>query len=190
VLMRSLSEQAPNVTLNVLAFSDRDEAIDLLDAGKIDAAIGVPPTRQEGRIMTRELLRDEFVTIVHKDNAAARRNLTMKSFLSLRHVLVSPEGNRYGLVDQELAKLGLKRELRLTLPEMFVVPAVLAATDLAATVLKRVAIHSPASSRLVIFPPPVPLPEVTFVLTWHRRNEGSAAQQWLRDTVVRVAAQL
>jgi len=189
-LLRALGKQAPGVSLNVRAFSDRDEAVDLLDAGEIDAAIGVPPTHADGRILTRPVLRDEFVTIVSSDHPAARRGMNMKTYLALPHVLVSPEGERHGLVDQALERQGKRRVLALTLPQMFAAPAVVARTNMTATVMKRVALASPAGRRLVLFPPPVALPEVVFDLIWHRRSDTSPAQRWFRALMESTAASL
>jgi DNA-binding transcriptional LysR family regulator len=189
-LLQALGEQAPGVSLSVHAFNNRDHAVDLLDAGAIDAAIGVPPTHLDSRLVMRPVLRDEFVTIVASDHAAARRGMNMKTYLSLRHILVSPEGERHGLVDQALAQQGKKRTLALTLPQMFAVPAVVARTNMTATVMKRIALHSPAVRRLVLFPPPIPLPEIVFDLIWHRRSASSPAQQWLRDLIESTASAL
>jgi DNA-binding transcriptional LysR family regulator len=102
-------------------------------------------------------------------------------------VLVSPEGDRHGLVDQLLAQAGKRRTLRLTLPQMFATPAIVAETDLAATVPRQVALASPARRKLVMFPPPVPLPSIAFNLIWHRRNDVHPAQQWLRSLIAEVA---
>ncbi|KMY86031.1 Transcriptional regulator, LysR family [Candidatus Paraburkholderia calva] len=154
----------------------------------IDAAIGVPPTRTDGRIKTRPILRDEFVTILTKDHPAARRSMNMRTYLSLSHVLASPEGDRYGLVDQVLAQQCKARKLALPLPQMFALPATVARMQLTATVMKRVALTSPASRRLVMFPPPVALPEIVFHLIWHRREDRHAAQVWLSDLIADVAA--
>lgn len=182
-LLQALSEQAPGVSANVHAFNDRDHAVDLLDAGVIDVAIGVPPTHADGRILTRSLLRDEFVTIVASDHPAARRGMSMQTYLDLSHVLVSPEGELYGLVDQALAQQGKRRKLGLTLPQMFAVPEVVACTSMSATVLTRVARHSPAGRQLTSFPPPVILPEVVFDLIWHRRSDAHPAQVWFRTFI-------
>ncbi|NKQ10976.1 LysR family transcriptional regulator [Pseudomonas sp. SST3] len=183
LLLQALAEIAPGVSLNVHAFTDRDHAVDLLDAGVIDAAIGVPPTQADGRILTRRLLRDEFVTIVSSGHPAARHGMTLRNYLDLPHVLVSPEGELYGLVDQALAQQGRKRKLGLTLPQMFAVPAIVARTSMSATVLKRVARYSPAGQELMLFPPPVQLPEVVFDLIWHRRSDSHPAQCWLRNFI-------
>lgn len=189
-LLQALGKKAPGVSLNVHAFNNRDHAVDLLDAGVIDAAIGVPPTHADGRILTHPVLRDEFVTIIASEHPAARRGMSMKTYLELSHVLVSPEGELYGLVDQALAQQGKKRKLALTLPQMFAVPAIVARTNMTATVMRRVAVHSPSSRRLVLFPPPVALPEMVFDLIWHRRGDSHPAQQWFRGFIAKQAALL
>jgi DNA-binding transcriptional LysR family regulator len=189
-LLAALARQAPAIALNVRAFNDRNHAVDLLDAGAIDAAVGVPPTQSDGRISTRPLFKDEFVTIVARDNPAARRAMSLKSFLSLSHVLVSPEGDRHGIVDQALAQQGKVRKLGLTLPQMFAVPVVIARTHMTATVMKRFAFSSEAAGDLVLFPPPLALPEISFHLTWHRRTDASLPQAWLRNLIASIAAVL
>lgn len=190
MLLEAVTEQAPGITINVHAFNDRDDAVDLLDAGVIDAAIGVTPTTPEGRILTRPILRDEFVTIVSSRHPAARRAMDMETYLSLSHVLASPEGQRHGLVDEALAQQGKQRRLALTLPHMFAVPAVVARTHLAATVMKRVALNSSAGRNLALFPPPMTLPEIVMHVIWHRRSDANPAQQWLRDVITSVAVSL
>ncbi|SFW72844.1 DNA-binding transcriptional regulator, LysR family [Pseudomonas sp. NFACC09-4] len=189
-LLQALAEQAPGVSVNVHAFNDRDHTVDMLDNGLIDAAVGVPPTQAAARILNRTVLRDEFVTIVAHDHPVARRAMTLKAYLALRHVLVSPEQDLYGVVDQALAQQGKQRELALTLPQMFAVPSLIARTRLTATVMRRVAMSAAGSHKLVMFPPPVTLPPMTFDLIWHRRSESHPAQQWFRELIAEVAGQL
>lgn len=189
-LTEALGQRAPGISLDVHAFDHRDRAVDLLDSGAIDLAIGVSPMYPEGRILTRPILRDGFVTIIARDHPAARRAMSMKTYLSLPHVLVSPEGQRHGLVDEALAQDGKKRILALTMPQMFAVPAIVARSGMVATIMKRVALSSPAGSKLALFPPPVALPEIVFHLIWHRRSDGNPAQRWLRGLVEDVASSL
>lgn len=183
-LVKALAKQGPGLSLSVHAISSRDSAVDLLDAGTIDAAIGVPPTHAENRMLTRSLMRDEFVTIVRRGHPLVKQGMDMSVFLELSHLLVSPEGDRYGLVDQALAYLGKRRTLGLTLPQMFAAPQIVAQTDMAATIMKRVAQNSPAWGKLAVFTPPITLPEITYDLMWHRRNDSHPTQQWLRDLIV------
>lgn len=189
-LSLALQEQAPGAILKVVAFSHRDSAVELLDAGKIDLAIGIPPTQPESRILSRRLFQDEFVTLLRRGHPAAGNGLDLATFLKLRHVLVSPEGDGYGVVDAALAQQGLSRTCALTLPQMFTAPAVVAATEMSTTVMKRVALNAAMADRLVAFPPPLPLPAIPFYLIWHRRNESASAQQWLRALIASLASSL
>lgn len=189
-LMEALGAEAPGICVQVHAYHDRDHAVSLLDAGAIDAAIGVAPTQSEERILAHPILRDEFITVLRSNHPAARRGMNLKTYLALSHALASPEGQRHGLVDEALAPHGKQRTLSLTLPQMFALPAVIARTDMAATVMKRVASHALASRDLAFFPPPVALPDIVLHLIWHRRADANLAQAWLRGLIERVAAAL
>lgn len=187
-LLQRLADLGSGLSINVHAINGRDHAVDLLDAGAIDAAVGVLPSQQDGRILTRPLLTDSFVTLLAQDHPAAQQTMDLERYLGLTHILASPEGDRYGMVDLALAQLGRQRTLTLTLPHMFAVPGIVAATRMTATVLGRVALSSPAANRLVMFVPPVPLPEIVFHLLWHRRGDGNPAQRWFRERLQEVAA--
>lgn len=180
-LLDLLREQAPGITLRVRNFSDRDAATSMLDAGEVDLTIGVPPA-PVGRILNCPLFEERFVCILRKGHPAAER-LDLDTFLSLSHVLVSPENDRFGLVDAALAKMGLKRRLALTLPHMYAAPALVAASDMVATVMAGVVAASGQAGRLAVRPTPLDLGSVAFSLSWHRRNDVHPAQYWLRDSI-------
>ncbi len=187
-LTEAMAQHGAGLSLAVHAIGNRDSAVDLLDAGTIDAAVGVPPTQAESRILTRPVMRDRFVTIVRRAHPALAQGMNMDVFLALRHVLSSPEGDRHGFVDQALNRLGARRALGLTLPHMFAVPQVVARTAMAATVMTRVVQHALERDELDLYPPPVDLPEIVYDLMWHRRNDGHPAQQWLRALIASVAS--
>ncbi len=104
-LVERLREVAPGVTLKINNFTDRDDAVTILDNGEMDLTIGVPPSMPPGqRIFTRPLFEERFVCIIRKDHPVASCRLDLKTFLSLSHLLVSPEKERFGHVDAALAK--------------------------------------------------------------------------------------
>ena len=181
-----LHRSAPGATLHVRAFTARDEAIALLDAGEIDLAVGVPPRSAPGRILTRFLFEDPFVCVVRKDHAAARAPLDLQTFVSLPHLLVSPEYDRFGHMDIALAEHGLKRRLVLTLPQMYAAPPLIARSDMIATLMEGVVHGSACAHELCMLKPPLPLEPIRHVMAWHRRNDGHPAQRWLRGCVARL----
>ncbi len=182
-IMKAVNLQAPGVTIHVRTFIDRDESVAMLDSGKIDLVIGIAPTQTESRIFSRPLFSDEFVTLVRRDSEAVRNGMTLETYLAMRHVLVSPEGHHFGLVDERLKELGLTRELRLTLPTMFAVTEIVKHTDFVATVLKRSVLLNYLDKDILMLQPPLSLPEIQFHLFWHRRSNESHAQQWLRKLI-------
>jgi DNA-binding transcriptional LysR family regulator len=99
-LCERLATIAPGIRLHVRGYVHRDEAIRLLDDGRADVAIGVPPTRKAGRILWRPLFEDGFVCVMRKGHPAADRPLTLDRYLALSHILVSPEDDRFGIVDE------------------------------------------------------------------------------------------
>ncbi len=182
-LVERLREVAPAITLRVRSFTARDDAVAMLDAGEADLAIGVSPSAASGRILTRPLFEERFVCIVRRGHAVAGGPLDLKAFLGLSHLLVSPEGDRFGYVDAALAKQGLKRRLALTLPQLYAVPILVARSDMIATVMGRVVAASGQADALCVLDPPLELDPVPFVMSWHRRNDAHPAQRWFRDCV-------
>ena len=186
-LVERLREVAPGVTLRLRSFTARDDAVTMLDAGEVDLAVGVPPTNPAGRILTRPLFEERFVCIVRKGHPAAAA-LDLKTFLGLSHLLVSPEGDRFGHVDAALAKQGLKRRLALTLPQMYAAPTLVARSDMVSTVMGGVVAASGHAEELCVLAPPLDLEPVPFVMAWHRRNDVHPAQRWLRDCIASLHA--
>ncbi|MBC7800513.1 MAG: LysR family transcriptional regulator [Gemmatimonadaceae bacterium] len=187
-LVEALQTVAPGVTLRVRGFTARDDAVAMLDAGSVDVAVGVPPTIAAGRILTRPLFTDRFVCIVRKGHPAAGAALTMQAFLGLSHLLVSPEGDRFGHVDAALAKQGLRRRLALTLPHMQAVPALIVRSDMIATAMAGAVAASGHAEKLSVIEPPMELDPIQFVMSWHRRNDVHPAQRWFRDCLVALPA--
>lgn len=180
-VLRCLHEEAPATRLNVLVYRGRDEALDLLDGGEAELAVGVPPTNAPGRIFTQPLFEEPFVCVVRQGHPRVGDVLDLETFLALDHLLVSPEGDRFGHTDAELAKIGRKRSLGLTISEMYPAPALVAGSDLIATLMRGVVEVSGWADRLRILDPPLPLERCGYVMSWHRRNDAHPAQQWLRS---------
>lgn len=188
-LLHWLGISAPGVALRVKSFSARERAIELLDAGEVNAAIGLPSSGTP-RILTAPMFSERFVCIARIAHPAIPGRLTLKTFLALRHLLVSPEGDGVGHVDMRLAELGKRRNIALQLQQMYAAPAIIAASDLIATVMEGIVRSSGMQNRLQMFRTPVSLEEVPFVLLWHRRSDTHPAQRWFREQVLAVGARL
>jgi DNA-binding transcriptional LysR family regulator len=186
-LQMRLAQHAPGVTLRVKAFSAREDAIALLDAGEADAAIGVPGGSTP-RIPTMPLFEERFVCVARKKHPLTKKKMTLEAFLAYQHLLVSPEGDGVGHVDTRLTQLGRKRHIAVTLPQMYAAPSIIANSDLLATLMEGALKASGLRDdvALLSLPAEIELAPVPFVLHWHRRNEGHPAQRWLREQIALV----
>ena len=128
--------------------------------------------------------------MVRKNHPAADGPLEIETFLALEHLLVSPEGDRFGHTDAALAERGLRRSLSVTLTQMYAAPPLVAGSDLIATLMRGVVDVSGFEDRLEILKSPVDLDPCPYVMCWHRRNDAHPAQSWLRDCVELVCEQL
>lgn len=186
-LVDVLRTQAPGIALRINAFSHRDDAVTLLDAGEADLTVGVPSRQAPGgRIISRPLFQERFVCVLRRGHPMAPRSLDLETFLSLSHLLVSPEGERYGQVDAALAANGQRRRIAVSLPQMYAAPALIAKSDLIATLMEGIVTRSGSQHDLLILPPPIELSPVSFVMSWHRRNEVHPVQRWFRELVIKL----
>jgi DNA-binding transcriptional LysR family regulator len=187
-LLRRLEREAPNVRLHFRAWPHH-RVPKSLARGETDLMLGfydqVPPGHRDQR-----LFQDEFVCIVRKAHPSVGKRLTLKRYLSLRHVLVTQEPDALGVVDLALAPHGLRRDVALRLSHFLLVPPVVAATDYVAAIDRRVAAAFCQTLPLRALPPPLALPGGWVGQVWHERTQDSRAHAWLRALITDVSAGL
>lgn len=110
-----------------------------------------------------------------------RRKLTLDTFSSAEHVLVSPQGEEGGYVDDALHALGRARRVAVTVPGFLAALSLVQSSELLATlpddVLRALAPELPS------YPCPVETPELTMCIAWAARFTHDARHSWLRAQV-------
>lgn len=191
VLLRRLDallrREAPKVDLYFVPLPLR--AADALREGNMDLAIGVfdEPAADLGRM---SLFDDQLVSVVRARHKALRGALTLRRFAELDHVLVAPNGTPSGLLDKQLAALGLDRRVARTVPTFLDAPFLVAHSDLIVSLPARLVLPLLTLLRLRILRTPLPLPGFTISAIWHRRQDEDAEHVWFRNVVTRVAEDL
>ena len=179
-LMARLAVEAARVEVQVRGIFGRIEAVHLLDSGEANLAIGFP-VEASARILVHPLLHEGFACIARHGHPAFEDGAGTEAFAAARHLLISPEGDRTGIVDHKLAVLGLERRIVLSLPQFLIAPFVVAETDLIATIASRVARRLAAAELgIAVHEPPIALPSWPLAMMWHRRVNDHPATAWLR----------
>lgn len=186
-LAARLARVAPGVDLFVRAVPD--DIAGALAAGAVDVVLApARPRDLTGGCFQRALFDETFVCAVRDGHPQARGRLTLDRFCALDHLLIAPRGTAGGFVDDALAALGRRRRVAVAVPHFLVAPPVLGATDLIATVPRRIAAAFAPMIALAVRPPPIALTGFTIHLLWHERAGADPAQRWLRDQIAAVAA--
>jgi DNA-binding transcriptional LysR family regulator len=187
-LSARLARIAPGVDLWVHTFEDWGDAE--LATGKLDCVLA-PPRRsaRPSGMFEKVLLHESFTCVMRARHPLAGSRLTLARYCDMPHLMVSPRGTPGSFVDDALAAVGRTRRVALAVPHFLVVPYVIAATDLVATLASRVAALFATTLDLRMVAPPIAIAKFAIALAWHERNHHDAAQRWFRDQIAAVASE-
>ncbi|HEX3694887.1 MAG TPA: LysR family transcriptional regulator [Polyangia bacterium] len=184
-LLARLAREAPGVQLQIRPWPYH-RTPPALENGEADLWLGfyadVPPNHRD-----QKLFHDEFVCIVRRHHPEVGKRLTLKTYLRLKHILVTAESGSAGVADVALAARGLSRHVGLRMTHFLMVPPVVATTDFIAAISRRVAETAARQYPLRLLPPPLPLPRGTVGQVWHERTHTSPAHAWLRGVIAHLA---
>jgi DNA-binding transcriptional LysR family regulator len=68
-------------------------------------------------------------------------------------------------------------------PHYLTIPAIVAKSNLLGVVPERLARRASRAHRLKIFDPPIALPDITVMMTWHERLQFDRAHSWFRECI-------
>jgi LysR family transcriptional activator of mexEF-oprN operon len=187
-LLAHLCEAAPGVRLRLHA---TDRLFDELDADHLDLGVAFGALLEGRTHHKRRLLgTDTFLCMFNAERVGVAPPISLADYVRLPHVLTSLRAGERGVVDEALARLGLRRTVALTTPRFVAVPFLVAGAAVVTTMHARLARCFAAALGLSLSPAPVELPETSASLVWHASYDHDPAHLWLRRTVARVAAEV
>ncbi|MCG2579773.1 MAG: LysR family transcriptional regulator [Marinobacter sp.] len=176
-LVNVLRRAVPNIRVSSARIKRTTLKADLA-TGRLDCAIDVAQTADD-ELFHSFLSRDEFV-VVSRSSAA----IDSESYLAAQHVTVSSRRMGYSVVDFELARQSIKRQIAARCQHYESACRLVAGSDLLLTMPRGLAISSNAYLDNHIHPLPMTVPGVELHLFWHRERESDPANTWLRHTLL------
>lgn len=178
--MAALRQQAPGIRVSVVPVV-YDQVKLQMERGEVDVAL-LTPDSTPAELHSRALFDEEYVCLIREDHpAATEEHLSLETFCSLDHALVSYQGGHFhGVTDDALATLGYKRRVTLSVSSFLVLPEILRVSDLIAVVPRRLAVNMQG---LKIMNPPLTLAGFTKSVAWHERTHRDAGYRWLRNVL-------
>ncbi|HEY0708104.1 MAG TPA: LysR substrate-binding domain-containing protein, partial [Polyangia bacterium] len=183
-VLARLSREAPGLRLQLVAWQHHNVP-PTLETGEADLMVGF--SRPVPGHHEQILFPDEFICVVRRDHPKVKERLSLKTYVSLQHVLVTSQSSGPGVVDEALAKRGLSRTIALRMSHFLMVPTIIAETDYVAAISRRVAAVYAGPLGLRVLTPPLPLPRGNVTQVWHERTHHSPAHQYLRRLIAEVA---
>lgn len=185
-LLEFCGQHAPQLNFRLIGY-EKDRVGELLEQGAIDVALGVfpDPPPQTHHL---SLFQEHFVGIArHGHPAIEQGTMSLATFANLSHALVTLRRDTTGEIDKLLSRQHLQRRVAVTTPHMLALPALLARTDLVATVPDRVATQLARLHHLDLFELPIETETWTVSMLWSKLADKDAPNLWLRQTLHQVS---
>jgi DNA-binding transcriptional LysR family regulator len=178
-LITTVQNEAPSVRLHFVRKLDKDSGG--LRDGTLDFETGVVAKPISPEVKAQSLFADRYVGVVRSDHPLAKAKVSAQDYAHWSHVLAWRPGLDLGRIDDELAKLGLKRNVMATVDGFSAAIALASVSDLVATVPEK---HTLSLRRdMHTFALPVGTPGFTLSLLWHPRLDGDPAHRWMRNCI-------
>jgi DNA-binding transcriptional LysR family regulator len=158
-----------------------------LSSGEVDFAIGFFDNLTTGFLQSL-LFHERYVCIVRAGHPKFRGGMTLQAFREAEHAVADATGMAHAIIDRYLAKHRIKRNTALRVPGLYVLPMLVANSDLLAVVPRRLADAFAARLPLKVLSMPIAIPQYNICIHWHERYHRDPASRWMRRTFVEMFA--
>ena len=181
-LAARVAREAPGIQVATVR-GDRGNLEEDLRSGELDLAldIGLPLTAD---IRRQRVGASDLVVLARQGHPSIGPGFDMEAYLAQEHVLVTGRRRGAGLEDVALGRLGLTRQIRVRCQRHSAASAILARTDLLATMSSAQARQASAHNANQVLSLPVALPQLELFLYWHGATDADPAAQWFREAVL------
>ncbi len=166
-----------------------DALVSLGDLGSSEIDLHLGKKGRGAGLYVERLFEERSVLVARRGHPAVRRRASRASLAALRHVKVDllPGRNLRDAVDLAYARASIPRDVAMTAPSFTAAAAIVAASDLVATL--PASLHGVLRSRfaLAVVPGAVPSYTIEMALSWHERTHADPAARAFRDVVRRAA---
>ena len=177
-MLRRIRAEAPNVSL-VIRRTNYLLMPGQLATGEISVAVGY--SEELPANAKRKVLRRSKPQLLRADSVPGR--LTLDEYCARPHAMVSFAGDLSGFIDEDLQQLGRTRHVVLAVPQFNGLGALLAGTDIVATVPDYTAAALTATGGLRTEDLPLDVRQFELHMAWRGAQDNDPAERWLRSRI-------
>ncbi|MGB0849272.1 MAG: LysR family transcriptional regulator [Thiolinea sp.] len=181
-LVDTIRQTAPNVSLSFI-MARPGKYTEQLALGKVDMLIAsvrdpLPELAQH------HLFDEDFIGLMASDHPLSGKTMTLRSFVTYPHMLVSQHGILRGAIDTALEKENLSRKIAMSTPWFESVPDYLAGTHYLLNTGRKLGIKLIQQHAISEYTIPVSVPGFSIFLLWHPRHTCDTQHHWLRELII------
>lgn len=189
-VVERVRREAPGIELDIRTVGGFDFA-DALAQGSADFLIGAKKDIEDrGGLYRQRLFDEDYACLVPRRLAAGTRPLSLEAYLALPHAIVTITGRGGGAIDAALERAGRSRRVALRVQNFLAAPWLIADSDLAVILPRRLAERVAKPAGLAVFDVPIDLGTLTLSQVWHARRHKDPAHAWLREIIAAAARPL
>jgi DNA-binding transcriptional LysR family regulator len=179
---------APRVGFRAIQLPTESVLAALRD-GVADVAIGFSPALRPS-LLHSSLFQSEYVCIASATHPRVRDRLRREDFTNERHAVAQAQGTGHHAVESALQRMGLLDSIGARVPHFLALPAIVAASDMIATIPRPLAELMLPIAPVKVFPVPIRLPKLLIEQFWHERFHDDTASRWLRTLLPQAMQQV
>jgi DNA-binding transcriptional LysR family regulator len=199
-VVAELQATAPGVLLQIT--ENPPDLIEQLDSAQVDFVVSVFDSAPE-RFARERLINEALAWVVRADHPLCRNApATLEDLVSVPHVVVATRREAverqsitlrsswedFGAFESELAKRGLRRRVGVVAPDTFSAMTIVARSEMAALIPRRLALLSVQSGRLALVEPPYETAPVDVSLLYRKDRLAEPPIAWMRAVISDAAA--
>jgi DNA-binding transcriptional LysR family regulator len=176
-LLAHVRALAPRVKLVAARIDERTGQA--LQSGEADLALGYTPWLEAG-FYQQALYAQDWVCLANARHPQIRKTLTRRVYEAVGHVGITG-GTGSELLANAVKRARIRRKVMLELPGFLGLGAIVASTDLIATLPRQIGEALAASAGLTVHASPIAIAPFTVQQHWHARAHHDGANRWLRN---------
>ncbi len=173
---------APNASLCLHELGARDNIEPLLERGDVEIVLSARAFPLANSLDSYHFFTDQHACFFDPSIRGPIRSI--EEYCAADHASLFFGGRRRTTIEQALDSASLTRTVRLRAPSPAVLAEMVKGTDLIITLPSR--LKDSVFKDFACCPLPLNLSEIPFDMIWHRRNQNSARNTFLRKTLISV----
>ncbi|MGW1420032.1 LysR family transcriptional regulator [Bradyrhizobium manausense] len=184
-ILARLRDQAPGITLTVAA-PQPNRIRQALTNSEIDLVVGFFHDLSDG-LLQMTITTETLICLVRTDHPSIGESISLEEYAAQDHLAyASPPtfiSSLEVMLNRATQAAGVERCIRAHVPSLSMMPGIVEATDMIATIPSGFARSFVGSGKLRVLPVPFVSEQLPVRAIWHERMDSNAAHRWLRRLV-------